>query len=546
MSASVTLLYILCGICLLLWGLRSVKRGVLRGYGTQVQKVIARGTRSRFHAFFSGLGLTLFLQSSTATALLTASFVGRGLMTTAAGLAIMIGADIGTSFVAQLLSFKIAWLGPLLLSIGIIFHLMYDDGSHKRFLARIIIGIGFMLLSLQMIRDASAPLRGSETLALLLHPLEKEPILALFTGIILTYIFHSSLSAVLLFASLASSDVLSLHLAILFVIGANVGGGIIPLVAVIKDTPQAVQIPLGNLVMRLVVGVATLLFMPYVLEYLMSHDWDNAHKVIFAHIGFNLVIMAVFLPFVDTLAKICMRLSPSLEGDEREALKPRYLDMKAMGTPSIALSCATRETLHLSEIFERMLIDSYDALAESDEDAVLKIKQLDNTLDHIYLAIKDYIIRLSREELDDSETEQSMRIMTFATNIEHCGDIVDKSLMELAFKKIKNRDQFSTEGLSEIKDFHARVLENFRLAQSIFLSSDRELAEQLIAGKRALKRAEEKTAQSHMQRLRDGLPETIATSELHTDIIRDYRRINGYFSALAYQILDGPGEAGMA
>jgi len=538
MPVSITLLHILSGICLLLWGLRVVKRAILIGYGAQVQKTLSKGTKNRVISMLSGVVITLFLQSSTACALLTSSFIGRGLMTTSAGLAVMIGADIGTSFVAHLLSFRIDWIAPLLLSAGVILHLMHDDGGRYRYGARLMIGLGFMLTALAIIRSSATPLTQSDVLPLILLPLENEPVLAILVAMALTYIMHSSLSTVLLFATLTFSGILSIHLALLFVIGSNIGGAIIPLITVIKDTPQAIQVPLGNLLMRIVVGIILLVFMPYTLDYLAESGWDLSRQVVFSHMGFNIAIALFFLPLINPLARICEKLSPSIEEEEKSQSTPRYLDLKALSTPQAALSCAMRETLHMTEILENMLKKSFKALEKNDLELVQETQQTDNILDALFIATKDYIIRLSREELTAKEMEKSLTILTFATNLEHCGDIIEKSLMELAKKKIYQNDQFSDEGLAEIKSFQKRVLENLRLAQNIFLSSDEELAQQLLAGKKDLKLAENASSRSHMQRLRTGLQKSLATSELHMDVIRDYRRINTYLSSVAYSILE--------
>lgn len=538
MSITLTLLTILSGVCLLLWGLRTIKRAVLRGYGAQVQSAIAAGTKNRFMAFACGFGATLFLQSSTATALLTSSFVGRGLMTVTAGLAVMIGADVGTSIVAQVLSLDMRWLAPALLSLGIILHLIFDNGSHKRYAARIIMGLGFMLTALAVIKTAAAPLSESETLPLILSPLEAEPILALLIAILITYIMHSSLSAILLFATLAANSVLSFELALTFMIGANFGAGIIPLIAVLRDTPQAVQIPLGNLIMRFIMAVLFLIGLPYIIVQLQSTGWGTLQMLMSAHIGFNIGIALLFMPFIGLLAKACERLSPAIEDNSNADTKPRYLDKKALSSPSAALSCATRETLHMSEILESMLAKTYTAFSRHDEDAIEKIRQQDDVLDSLFAAIKDYIIRLTREELNDKEADQSMRIMNFATNMEYCGDIIESSLMDNAAKMARRKDQFSDEGLKEIKSFHEKVSDNLKLAQSIFLSSDPVLAKQLLDYKRGLVIAERESTVNHMKRLREGLPQTMATSGMHTDVIRDLRRINTYITSIAYGILN--------
>jgi phosphate:Na+ symporter len=517
--------------------LRTVKRAFLRGYGAQIQAAISYGTRNRFTAFGCGFITTLFLQSSTATALLASSFVGRGLMTVSAGLAIMIGADIGTAIIAQILSLDMRWLAPLLLSTGIIFHLIYDDGNQKRFAARIVMGLGFVLTGLAIIRVAAAPLAASETLPLILAPLEAEPILALILAVILTYILHSSLSAILILTTFAASGVLSLELAIVFIIGANLGAGLIPLIAVMRDTPQAFQVPLGNLIMRLTVALITMIAMPYAVEYLDATDWANAQKVLAAHIGFNLLLAFLFMPFIRQIAALCQRLSPSKESEEDLQMRPRYLDKKALSSPAAALSCATRETLHMAELLEDMLDKSFYALSRHDEAAIKEIIQKDEVLDSIFAAIKDYIIRLTREELSDREADQSMRIMNFATNLEYCGDIIENSLMVNARKMVRRNDKFSAEGLKEIKSFHDKVYANLKLAQSIFLSSDPVLARQLLDYKKGLVKAERDSMQNHMARLREGLPQTVATSGIHTDVLRDFRRINTYITAIAYGVL---------
>ncbi len=541
MPVTLLLLTILSGICLLLWGVRTVKRAILRGYGGQLQNMIASATKNRFTAMLSGLGVTMLLQSSTATALLASSFVGRAMMSAAAGVAVMIGADIGTSVIAQILSFKLDWLAPLLLSVGIIYHLMFDDGGRRRYQARILIGFGFMLTSLAIIREAAAPLQDSNVLPLILQPLESEPVLALLVAMVLTYIFHSSLSAVLLFASLAGSGILSFELGLVFIIGANIGGAFIPLIAVLKDKPAAIHVPAANLLMKLIMGLGCLIGFSYVAPFIQSLTNDTTHQLIFAHMGLNIAIGVVFIAFIKTIASLCARLIPDTLRESDDTIKPRYLDSKALGTPSIALSCAMRETLHMAEILEIMLRETFNALEDDDEKSLRALKEKDDALDALFLAVKDYIIKLSREELDDIEANKGFMILNYATNLEHCGDIIDKSLIELIRKKIHQNDHFSDEGFAEIKNFYSTVMEHFQLSQNVFLNGDEEFAQKLIDGKKKLKLAEKATAQNHMKRLKTSNAATIATSELHMDVIRDLRRINTYVSSVAYTILEkGP------
>ena len=415
---------------------------------------------------------------------------------------------------------------------------MYDDGSPKRYLARIIMGLGFVLTGLAIINGATAPLSDSDVLPLILQPLEAEPMLALLIATVLTYLMHSGLSAVLLFATLAGSGILSLPLAMTFIVGVNFGIALIPMVAVIKDTPQAAQIPLGNIIMRLIIGILVLILIPTIITEFEKLEWQAMQSVVATHIIYNVLLGIIFLPLVGVLAKFCRKISPtSLFISRDNALKPRYLDKKALSSPSSALSCATRETLHMSEILEDMMGKSYDALANNDQSAIDEIKDLDEHLDLIFSATKDYIIHLTREELSDKESNQALNIINFATNIEHCGDVIDNSLMDIAKKKTKAQGSFSDDGLKEIKSIHKKVVKNLKLAQSIFLSSDPALAEQLLGYKKGLKDAESASAQNHMKRLRAGLPATMATSGMHMDVIRDLRRINTYVTSVAYGVL---------
>ena len=262
-------------------------------------------------------------------------------------------------------------------------------------------------------------------------------------------------------------------------------------------------------------------------------DWANSQKIISIHIAYNCLLAFLFLPFVGTLAKICERLSPNRETEEQLQLKPRYLDNKTLNTPSIALSCAMRETLHLAEILSDMADKSLDAINHHNPETIDAIIVKDDILDIIFKATKDYLIKLSREELSDNEAAKLMVIMNFATNIENAGDIISKSLMVTASKKAKNQTQFSDYGLAEIKSIHKKVMENIALAQSLFLSSDPALARTLLDHKKGLKNAEIESTENHMKRLKKGLPQTIATSGIHMDVIRDLRRVNTYISAIS-------------
>ncbi len=453
-------------------------------------------------------------------------------------IAVVIGADISTTLVAQVLIFDLSWLSPALLLIGIAGHMRYEHAGRRRHLFRATIGIGLMLLSLALIKQASAPLTTSSTLPLILGPLENDPITAILFAAILTYVMHSSLAAVLLFAALASNNIVDLDLGLLLVLGANLGGAFIAFVATYKDGVAAKRITISNILMRCITVLILSLLLPTIIESLKQLDFSTTRHMVNFHVAFNVVLALIFLPSVQWIAKFVEKIIPTPKNATTSPAEPLYLDDKAIDTPVVALAAAARETLRMAEMVEDMLKQTIDTFKQNNDQLANSIRKKDNNVDKLYYAIKLYLVRLTQESLDPKEGDRHLQILTFATNLEYIGDIIDKSLMELARKKIQKQERFSDEGWQEIKSFHKSVVDNMRLAQTIFLSEDPELAQQLVDNKKSIRMAERQSAHEHFSRLKEGLPESFATSALHMDIIRDYRRINSYVTSVAYAILE--------
>jgi len=241
------------------------------------------------------------------------------------------------------------------------------------------------------------------------------------------------------------------------------------------------------------------------------------------------------------MSRLCLRLMPDLPTAD-DPSRPRHLDPNVLDTPAEALGCATRETLYLGDRVADMLRQTMEVFEKNDQKGARAIEAADNVVDHLYEAIKLYLVQVSRTDLGEDEGRRYIEILTFTTNLEHIGDIIDKNLMELAGKKIKNRLTFSAEGMSELKAFHARVSENLRLSLNVFTTRDLALARRLVAEKTAIREVEGKASDSHFARLREGRPESMETSTIHIDVIRDLKRINGHLTSVAYPILEAAGE----
>ena len=289
------------------------------------------------------------------------------------------------------------------------------------------------------------------------------------------------------------------------------------------------------------IGIAFLPFLTPLVHWLSMVDAAPARMAVNFHSLFSLVAAVVFLPLIDPMARLCRRLLPSKPVSDDPA-KPRHLDPHVIDTPAEALGCAMRETLYLGDRVGDMLRHTMDVFERNDEKGMHAIAGEDDTVDHLYEAIKLYLIQISRSDLGEEESRRYIEILSFTTNLEHIGDIIDKNLMDLAAKKIKNRWTFSAEGTAELRSFHSRVMENLRLSMNVFTTRDITLARRLVTEKTVMREIEAKAADSHFARLREGRPESIETSSIHIDVIRDLKRINGHLTSVAYPILEAAGE----
>jgi phosphate:Na+ symporter len=536
------LINIIGGVCVLLWGLRGVKNAMTRAFGASLHAVVTNGTRNRVVAFLSGLGVTAILQSSMAMSLLVSSFTGKGILPVSAALAVMLGADVGTTLVAQALSFDLSWLKPALLIVGFVLFSMYDkQGGKVRHAGKMLLSLGFMLLALGWIKESAAPLKDSETLIMVLESLQKDPIFAVLLVTIITWVFHSSLAMVLLLMTLVTNGVLSVEVGMAMVLGANMGGVIPPFIATLKDNAATRRVTVGNLIIRLIGVIITLPFLSEAQAWLELVDDNPTRMIVNFHTWFNLTLALEFLPLTKVMDRAVAFLLPDKVNLD-DPHRAKYLDDRELETPVVALSSASREVLHMADTLESMLEDTIKTFQSNNESLVARIRERDNVIDSLYKAIKLFMTRLTQGEMDSAEGRRYLQILNFSTNIEHAGDIIDKSLMVMAEKKIRDQKRFSVQGMKEIENIHYLVLESVRLAQTVFETGDLKLARQMIESKDRLRRAEQEATVNHFDRLRGAIPETIATSSLHLDIVRDYRRVNTHMCTIAYSLLENEGQ----
>ncbi|MCA0418289.1 MAG: Na/Pi cotransporter family protein [Proteobacteria bacterium] len=540
-SATTILIHLVGGVALLIWAVRLVRTGAMRAFGSQLRQALQSFTRNRFAAFGSGVAVTMVLQSSTATTLLVSSFAGQALIVPAMALAVLLGANLGTALAAFVISMDLGWLWGLCVAIGVALYLSSEAMERPRNIGRVLVGIGLILLSLIELNAAAAPLAQSPTFRLVLTAMGSEPLLGILAAIAATWIVHSSIAIILLVATFAASGLFPPATALTLVIGANLGNALIPVLDQLGAPAAQRRAAVGNLVTRLILALAVLPFVGPLSAWLVSLPSADARLAIEFHVMLNVVGALVFLPFVGPVSALVERFMPGKE-EKAEAVTPRYLDPNALDSPTEALAGAMREALRLGDRVEGMLRDTMTLLEKDELKLSRAIAQADDGVDTIHESIKLYLVKVSRNELSEEESRRLFEIITLITNLEHIGDVIDKNLRELAEKKIRKRYSFSPEGLAEIRDFHHRVASALALALNVFATRDLELARQLFADKAAMRDAERRATDSHFQRLRSGRAESIETSAIHLDIIRDLKRIHGHIVSIAYPILESANE----
>jgi phosphate:Na+ symporter len=541
MDFPITLLKLAGSVALLLWAVHMVQSGVQRAFGARLRGFLGYALRNQFKAFLAGVGVTAVLQSSTATGLMVTGFAAGGLVELVPALAVMLGANVGTTLIVQLLSFNVAELAPVLILIGVMMFRRASAGP--RDFGRVLIGLGLMLMALQNFLELLIPYEDVPSLRLLLGAIATQPVLDVILAAGLTWAAHSSVAIVLLVMSFAARGTVPPEAAFALVLGANLGTAINPVLeGATGNDPAAKRLPIGNLINRAIGVVVALALLGPVSRLVVVIEPDNARAVADFHTVFNLVVAAAFFPLLQPYAYLLRRLLPT-RVNQADPGRPIYLDPAARETPIVAIAGAVREALRLADVLETMLVGLREAFAKGDRRQIAETKQLDDILDKLNTAIKAYITSIDPDDLSDADHRRVEDVLTFITNMEHAGDVVEKNLLGIATKKLKRGVNFSSQGQMELLALIDRLLTNLRMAASLFMTADERTARILVAEKEIFRNLESEATAAHFTRLRMRRADTMETSTLHLDALRDLKNVNTHLvAAAAYPVLESKGE----
>ena len=531
-----TLLDLLSAVALLIWGTHIVRTGILRVYGSQLRRVIGQNMSKRPLAFVAGILVTALVQSSNATAMLVTSFVGQGLMGLTPALAIMLGADVGTAVMSRILTFDLSWLSPLLIFLGVIFFLSRKQTRVGQ-LGRVGIGLGLIILALQLIVTAAAPITQAAGVKVLFASLTGDLLLDALVGAMFALISYSSLAAVLLTATLAGAEIISLPVAIGLVIGANIGSGLLAFLSTSMQNVAGRQVALGSLLYKL---IGLLLITPLLTPLVAWMDTLNVSPsslVISFHVIYNSLRCLIMLPTVGPMGRLCASILPH-KAEINGQTKPRHLDLTALATPSLALANAVRETLRMGDLIDSMLNAMQEVLRGNQTAVTQEVRRLNDDVEVLYNAIKLYLAQMPRDDLSEQDNRRWAEIIELAINLELASGLIERMLRKVQQQKTSQRRSFSDVGLEELSGLHEQLMANLRLGLSVFLSGDPESARQLLREKRRFRAQERRLAHAHVSRLQRKIVQSIETSSLHLELISDMKRLNSLFCSSAYAVLE--------
>ncbi|WP_208435895.1 Na/Pi cotransporter family protein [Bartonella phoceensis] len=545
MNGSLVLLHLAGAISLLLWATRMVRTGVERAYGDKLKYKMRHVISKPLFAVSFGFFAAMILQSSTAITLLVASFVESGFVTGLAGLMAVRGGELGSAFVVKILSYDLTIIVPLCLLIGTCIF-MTTEKREWRQIGRIVIGIGLLILSLQMISTATEPLRDSAILPNIISYLSADPISTFLLAAVLTYILHSSIAGIILLVNFANYDLIHAQLCVIMVLGVNFGSSLIAPLLTRNASPNIRLVPLGNLLMR---GAGSILVLILFLFFQPSITWLGSNpsaQVINAHIIFNIFILLAGIPLSKWVLKLTTKIvyvsTKKTQTDKTLNLSDQTaLDDSVLERPTLALSNVMREVIHICDIVDIMLEKIMGLYEKPDSDIIRELNQLNTILDKKHIAIKLYLARLAGQKLSDEEALQTQELLGACIKLDQAGDIIIHNMLMLVKKKQQKGLQFSSDGWNDLLRFHAIVLANAHIAFNVLVSRDTHTAHLLVQKKDQLRNLEKEMSLKHFKRLREGDLKNIESSSLHLDTVRDLKQINSLLTSMIYPILEEQG-----
>ncbi len=548
------LLTIFGGVALLVFGVRYLRKGLDRLFGTKLGSWMQRLASTRPRSFLAGLTVSVLAPSSTTMSLLAVQTVRAGHLTARQMLSIMLGANIGLTVMVVLIALGFERFAPIILLFGVALF-QFAKRNRIRGIGQVLLAVGFIFLAIEIMSQAAVDAReawdASTTGAwsiINFQELQEHPFVLACCAAIMALALQSSTATIGLVIGLGTgltghadgiAGTATLRVAIPVVLGANVGLAITTVLVGWRHI-EARRLALGNLLLKTGVTLVGLLIIAFAGGLIWEPGTPSgfALAIAGAHTGYNVIVAMVGLPLVEPLTRLMERLVPTPPPQPGAVLGPRYISATGpIGGVALAMGQSLREITHISEIIRSMLRDVWTAMKTNNEKLAREVAERDDRVDMLDAEVTRFLTRLAAEEAGDFDPDEQMKQLRYSAELETIGDIIDKNLCDLVLKKIRLRAEFSKEGAEELEDFYQKVSENVVIAETLFTIRDRDLAQQLLRHKERIDQYERDLRDRHFARLNAGLTEAHETSAIHLDLLTHLKRINSCVSHVAYATL---------
>jgi phosphate:Na+ symporter len=533
-SPTAVLGLIIGGVMLLLYGVRLITEAMQRAAHTRLRRAMMILAAHPLAAFGIGVLATALTQSSSATSSLLVGLVSTQLIPLPSAVIMLLGTNVGSTLVVQLLVFHITDYAFVLAGLGAAIA-MVTRHTPLRNVGQAIFGFGLVLLGLTALNSGSGPIATSHVTAEALEALARAPFVLALAGMLLAVAFASSAAAIGLVLILVSNGTLPLIAALALMLGANVGSTMMAMLTSLSGgSPTGRRLAFLHTGTKLVGATGVLLGLGPLTTLLSNLQLEPMALVALAHLGFNLALALVFVPFAKQLGQLMVILFPDRTAER--ASGPRYLDSQALSMPAVALGQATREILRMADLVTEMLQLSIHAFEEEGSDISARIDALDDQLDDLEAAIKRYLTQLDEDAMTEEQVRREIALLYMITDLEAIGDIIDKQFMRLARRKRRNQIAFSNEGWEDLLTYHSEVTTALQQVLAALAAQDPALAAEFLDREAQLERAKRELHFRHLRRLRSGVSLSIESSAIHLDLLNAMSSVLTHSSHIAHAI----------
>lgn len=525
-----TLLNLISGVAMLSWGIYMTKSGVLRTFGDKINNFLGKSLQSSFwtvRALLSGIGITALVQSSNATAMLVSSFLAKGLIALTPALVIMLGANVGSAIMTRILTFDLSFASPILLSVGIFLFLKKRQSKAGK-AGRILIGLGIILLSLNIIVTTTKPIAMSQTMSLILTSLNGEFTLAFIFGALLAIICYSSLAAVILTASLVAAGSLNLQSAFVLVLGANIGSCILEIVGSLSGGIAARRVMLGNFLFKLSV-VIIYIFVIFGIDKTQEFALEPSQIVIWFHVIFNITVLCTMLPLTSLYAKLLCVLIADVKEHVVDESTAKYLDTNVLANAELARINSIKEILRLGGFLHEMLNLFEQSLTGKTGHSSL-IERKAHVIELLSDRVKKYL-----NSIDDSNYEHDGKWYQTVGSLLACiqgSDLIKRMQSDVSFLNHSKDVNFTAYTRSDLIKLCKKVNENLSVSLNALMTGDDNFLNALYKNKEEFKTLTDKYSLKQINVNQDDDFDGIDITAVVLGIITDLRQLNGIFCGI--------------